>query len=214
MGERAACLIGSPIETERVTSNDVAWMQRILFDEQLGQCDRAKSVVVASATSSTDVIQAVDRAFSNVGHGGEVIFYYSGHGDFNNSGRFCLRLNPDNSGLLPVAWIRDSLDNHQVRRALIIFDACFGGAAIDQMVTAKAQRDAKVEYELKSLELGESIAIIASSNDGEVSWPAPQEEIRYSVFTLLHVPGDRRRCHSLGSWWPFRRPLHYRSVPD
>lgn len=178
--KRIAFVLGALTGKELSAGNqDVSHVYWLLTNPSLGSCSNNSPKPVHECRSRDEFQQALTDTLSHWRGTDQLIFYFTGHGKVIND-IYCIQVGPSEKDLLPFDNLLRDLKINGVRRAILILDTCYSGAA------AKI----KASQQLPSLEqytLPKGIAILASSRSTETSLEMPDGSS--SVFTRLFCEG-------------------------
>jgi len=191
--KRYAVLIGNgsfPNEPRlhplRCPASDVEGMKRVLTDPARGAFD---SVTALCDRPSQEVRVSIHEALLAAGRDDLVLLYYSGHGKPNLNGSLHLTTSDTTLKLLgvtsvPVAAIRDSINESACRKILLVLDCCFSGSA------GQAFLKGGVDDQLQHVARGSGIYMMSASTASETA--EEKEGDRFSLFTKHLIDGLER----------------------
>jgi len=191
--KRYAVLIGNgsfPNEPRlhplRCPPSDVEGMKRVLTDPARGAFD---TVTALCDRTSQEVRVSIHETLLAAGRDDLVLLYYSGHGKPNLNGSLHLTTSDTTLKLLaatsvPVASIRDSINESSCRRIFLILDCCFSGSA------GQAFLKGGVEDQLQLVARGSGIYMMSASTASETA--EEKEGDRFSLFTKHLIDGLER----------------------
>ena len=166
---------------------DVAAMQRILNNEQMGEFSEVISLIDPDPMQMQEAIETLyrDRAKDDL-----VLLFFSGHGIKDDSGRlhFATRLTRKTpkgdliqSTAVPARFVQEIMGKSRSRRQVIILDCCFSGA-FDPALNAKD--DGSVDLQ----KLGaEGRVVLTSSSSTQYSFEQQGSDL--SIYTRFLVEG-------------------------
>lgn len=191
--KRYAVLIGNgsfPNEPKlhplRCPSSDVEGMKCVLSDPARGAFG---TVTALCDRPSHEVRLHIHETLLAAGRDDLVLLYYSGHGKPNLNGSLHLATADTSLKLLaatsvPVASIRDSINESSCRRIFLILDCCFSGSA------GQAFLKGGVEDQLQLVARGSGIYMMSASTASETA--EEKEGDRFSLFTKHLIDGLER----------------------
>ncbi|MEG3955069.1 caspase, EACC1-associated type [Microcoleus sp. herbarium2] len=167
---------------------DVAAMQRVLLDPEMGGFDQVKPLT----NPDPQVMQyEIETLFSGRDKDDLVLLFFSGHGIKDDSGRlyFASRITRKNnkgdlirSTAVPTSFVHDIMNNSRCRRQAIILDCCFSGA-FDPSLQAKDDGSVDLRSQLGA----EGRVVLTSSSSTEYSFE--QQGADLSLYTRYLVEG-------------------------
>ncbi|MBD2597142.1 caspase family protein [Nostoc spongiaeforme FACHB-130] len=169
---------------------DVKAMQRVLQHSEMGDFADADMTVLENPPRQL-MERAIENLFSNRQKDDLVLFYFSGHGIKDDSGKLYLATSETSkhqSGELiqttatAASLIHGMMEKSRSRRQVIILDCCFSGAFAEGM---KAKDDNSVD--IKNQLGGEGRAVLTSSTSTQYSFEQPGSDL--SVYTRYIVEG-------------------------
>ena len=159
---------------------DVSRVYTVLTAPNLGGCDNYSSPSPISECSSKGQFEeALDNILSLWRGTDQLIFYFTGHGKIQND-TYCIQVGPSDKELYPFVNFLNNLKFKGVRKAILILDTCYSGAA-----TKIKSSEHLPSFEQFTLPRG--IAILASSRGTETSIELPDGSS--SLFTHLFCEG-------------------------
>ncbi|WP_179138053.1 caspase, EACC1-associated type, partial [Candidatus Entotheonella palauensis] len=119
-----------------------------------------------------------------------ILFYFSGHGKLDRQGRLYLAVTNTHaqtlgSTAIPIAQLKDFIDNGRSTRLVIILDCCFSGAAGEAFATSKGDIDSMLQL----FSGGRGKYILTASTASQTA--QEKESETYSVFTKHLIAGLR-----------------------
>ncbi|ALF54530.1 Clp protease [Nostoc piscinale CENA21] len=169
---------------------DIKAMQRVLQHSEMGDFADADMTVLENPPRHV-MERAIENLFSNRQKDDLVLFYFSGHGIKDDSGKLYLSTSETSkyqSGELiqttatAASLIHGMMERSRSRRQVIILDCCFSGAFAEGM---KAKDDNTVD--IKNQLGGEGRAVLTSSTATQYSFEQEGEDL--SVYTRYIVEG-------------------------
>nr|WP_242033558.1 GUN4 domain-containing protein [Phormidium sp. FACHB-592] len=167
---------------------DIAAMQRVLLDPEMGGFDEAKPL----ANPDPQAMQyEIETLFSGCTKDDLVLLFFSGHGIKDDSGRlyFASRITQKNakgdlmrSTAVPTSFVHDIMNNSRCKRQAIILDCCFSGA-FDPALRAKDDGSVDLQSQLGA----EGRVVLTSSSSTEYSFEQQGSEL--SIYTRYLVEG-------------------------
>jgi hypothetical protein len=164
MSKKVALLVGvgeyeSDLPTLSASPNDVAGMQRILRDPQLGGFDQVDTMINPGLVAMQ---RAIKKVFTNCNKDDLVFFFFSGHGITDEDGALYLatRITAKDdfeATAVHARFIQDAMNKCYAKRQLVILDCCYSGAF------AQGWRAKSVGVDLKQLLGSEGRAVLTSS---------------------------------------------------
>lgn len=178
--KRIAFVLGALTGNELTAGNrDVSHVYALLTNPTLGTCSPLSPKPVHECDSRDQFQQALATALTNWRGIDQLIFYFTGHGKVIND-IYCIQVGPSENDLLPFDNLLRDLKIKGVRRAILILDTCYSGAATK--IKAAEHLPPLDQYALPK-----GIAILASSRATETSRELPDGAS--SVFTRLFCEG-------------------------
>lgn len=153
--------------------------------EEFGEFELAGSLLDENAAS---VKLKVEEFFKQAGRGDLALLYYSGHGFKDRTGSLYLAANdtdtqrPLNTAVA-ASFIKDAIQLSDCKHIVVVLDSCYSGTF---QLGSKGESEDLPSF-AKSLE-GETVAVLASSRSGQVSF---EGEGTYSRFTQVFLQGIR-----------------------
>ena len=133
------------------------------------------------------IIMAITQMAKNADPDDLILFYYSGHGDYNDDDSFLVGrdgyFNAKEDTQIPFAKIKRIVESARARAKVIILDACHAGANLH----AKSGGVDSAGFIRRVYEQAEGLAIITSCERGERSYFL--EDNNASVFTHYLLEG-------------------------
>jgi len=159
-----------------------------IFKEYLNNTLGVPNTNISYLTNATsaEIKQAINKVkqLPLVNSNAEIIFYYAGHGlpDDKTKEQYLIPVDVNSSNLnfgLKINEIETELSSNNPKQVLLIFDACFSGAARNEsLLSNRAVRVRPKEIVIK----GNSIILSASSNE-EAS--KAYDEMQHGMFTYF-----------------------------
>ncbi|KYC37042.1 hypothetical protein WA1_46230 [Scytonema hofmannii PCC 7110] len=168
---------------------DVDAMQRVLANPEMGGFAEA-DITVLKNPQRQEMEEAIYELFSHGQKDDLLLFYFSGHGITDDSGKLYLstrRTRKQNGSLvIPSAvaagYLHDRMNRSRSQSQVIILDCCFSGA-IAQGLTVKDDGTVNIQQQLG----GKGRAILTSSSSTQYSFE--QEGSELSIYTRYLVEG-------------------------
>ncbi|NES18975.1 MAG: hypothetical protein F6K41_08610 [Symploca sp. SIO3E6] len=157
----------------QAVNRDVSKVYDLLIDPEIGGCVFAQYEPIYKCKSRQVFSEKFISIIKNWKNENQLIFYFSGHGAMKGS-QYCLKLGLNDSDWLPFKNIINDLECHGVKRAIVIIDACYSGAATEAI---------KSYPYIKEDDIPKGIVIIASCKKSQLSWEKPDGSS--GVFTEL-----------------------------
>lgn len=190
MGQKIALLIGvSEYEPELnplpAALRDVAAMQRVLQDPEMGGFDEIK---VLTNPDLQTMQYEIETIFTGRSKDDLVLLFFSGHGikDDRNNLYFATRSTRKNprgdlsrSTAVPARFVHEVVNNSHAKRQAIILDCCFSGA-FDPSLQAKDDGSFDLQGQLGA----EGRVVLASSSSVQYSF-AQKKQIYLSTQNIL-----------------------------
>jgi len=192
---KVALLIGAgnyeyPDDVKPLVSppKDVAAMQRILSNPQMGDFSEVISLIDPDPMQMQEAIETLyrDRAKDDL-----VLLFFSGHGLKDDGGKlyFSTRLTRKTakgdlvkSTAVPASFVREIMGNSRSRRQVMILDCCYSGA-FDRELNAKDDGSLDVQGQLGA----EGRVVLTSSSSTQYSFEQQGSEL--SIYTRFLVEG-------------------------
>jgi formylglycine-generating enzyme required for sulfatase activity len=187
--------------------NDVDAMQRVLANSEMGDFT---NITVLKNPQPMEMQYAIYKLFTNRHKDDLLLFYFSGHGIKDESGKLYLancETYKENGRLVkPYAIasniLHESINESKSQRQVIILDCCFSGA-IAQGMTLKDDDTIDIQQQLG----GKGRAILTSSTSTQYSFE--QEDSELSVYTRYLVEGiEKGAADKDGDGWISVDELH------
>jgi formylglycine-generating enzyme required for sulfatase activity/uncharacterized caspase-like protein len=168
---------------------DVEAMQRVLAHPEMGGFAE-ENITVLKNPQRQAIEDAIYKLFDNRQKDDLLLFYFSGHGVKDESGKLYLstRATCKNNGRLfkpsavSASTLHESINESKSRRQVVILDCCFSGA-IAKGMTVKDDGSVNVQEQLG----GKGRAILTSSTSTQYSFE--QEGSELSIYTQYLVEG-------------------------
>ncbi|MBW4606003.1 MAG: caspase family protein [Hassallia sp. WJT32-NPBG1] len=175
---------------------DVAALQRILQDQEMGEFDEVKALTNPDPQAMQ---YEVETLFTGRAKDDLVLLFFSGHGikDDNNNLYFATRITQKNprgdlirSTAVPARFIHEVMNNCRAKRQAIILDCCFSGA-FDPALHPKDDGSVDLQTQLGA----EGRVVLTSSSSTQYSFEQQGSELslysRYLVEGIETGAGDR-----------------------
>ncbi len=174
---------GEDIPPLSAPPNDVAAMQRVLQDPNLGGFERVEPLL---DPEPTPMREAIRQLFKNAGKDDLVLLFFSGHGITDDDGELYLTTAitaKDNfeATAVPASFVHKQSEHCYAKRQVLILDACYSGA-MTQGWQAKS-----VGVDLKKQLGAEGRVVLTSSSATQISFE--QEGSTLSLYTQYLVEG-------------------------
>lgn len=188
------------------TVKDVEAMGRVLADSEKGDF----TIQVLKNPQRQEMEEAIYQLFAHRQKDDLLLFYFSGHGVKDESGKLFLSTRAtrkDNGRLVkPTAvaasFLHESMNESKSERQVIILDCCFSGA-IAKGLTLKDDGAVNLQEQLG----GKGRAILTSSSSTQYSFE--QEGSELSIYTRYLVEGiDKGAADLDGDGWISPDELH------
>src|SRR6185369_6613676 len=185
MGRRIAIVVSADSGTELTGGRrDAMRVFSLLTDEETGCCDPGSPAPILDCGTRAQFHLAWYALLDRWNHQDQLLFYFSGHGVMKN-GKYALAFGQAPAQQYkPFDHIAADLQFHDVRRAVLILDACHSGAAIKLGAKNAAADVPKLDQPLP-----DGVVVLASCRESEQSFEF--EEGAGSVFTHLLTQGVR-----------------------
>jgi uncharacterized caspase-like protein/uncharacterized RDD family membrane protein YckC len=167
---------------------DVAALQKILQDSEIGNFDEVKTLINPDPQSMQ---YAIETLFTGHSKDDLELLFFSGHGikDDSNNLHFATRITCKNpkgdlirSTAVPARFIREVMDNSRTKRQVIILDCCFSGA-FDPALQTKDDGSVDLPGQLGA----EGRVVLTSSSSTQYSFEQQGSEL--SLYTRYLVEG-------------------------
>lgn len=171
-------------------TKDVAAMQQVLVNPDIGGFDQSNVTLLENPDRQT-MAEAIEQLFLGRRKDDLVLFFFSGHGIKDDTGRLYLgtlntRKTPQGdlirSSALSATFIHESMERCRSRRQVIILDSCFSGAFAEGLA-AKDDGTIDIREQLG----GEGRAVLTSSSSTQYSFE--QKESDLSIYTRFLIEG-------------------------
>ncbi len=159
----------------RAGERDVVNIFSVLLDNEIGQCHQAESKFILNCQNKQTFGNELDEFLQDWDRANQLIFYYSGHGIERNNRYYLQFGDSDSRSYYPFDNLLNEFDNYQVKKAIIIIDACYSGNL------AKGEVDVSVHKDVSDLPKG--YMILSSSSAVELSHE--MEDGTGSVYTKI-----------------------------
>jgi len=168
---------------------DVEAMQRILAHPEMGDFAQ-ENITVLKNPQRQAIEDAIYKLFDNRQKDDLLLFYFSGHGVKDESGKLYLstcKTRKNNGKLVKpsavaASYLHESINESKSQRQVVILDCCFSGA-IAKGMTMKDDGSVNVQEQLG----GKGRAILTSSTSTQYSFE--QENAELSIYTQYLVEG-------------------------
>ena len=169
-------------------AKDIDAMKNVLQHPDMGGFDEVKMLPNPDPLTMQE---AIENLFSGRDKDDLALFFFSGHGVKDDSGRlyFTTRLTRKTTKgdlvkatAVPANFVQDIMSNSRCKRQVVILDCCFSGAFAEGM-TAKDVGVVDVQHQLG----GEGRAVLTSSTSTQYSFE--QKGLNLSVYTHYIVEG-------------------------
>jgi tetratricopeptide (TPR) repeat protein len=188
--KRIALVIGALTGEELTAGNrDVARVYSLLTDPELGDCSSSSPKPILECATRDEFHKALASALEDWRGVDQLVLYFTGHGRVVG-GTYCLQVGSAVDDLLPFDNLLNDLRIRGVRRAILILDTCYSGAA------AKVKSSRALPL-LEEYQLPKGIAIVASSRASETSLELSDGSS--SVFTHLFCLGIEKGLEGIGT---------------
>ena len=188
MSRKVALLIGVSEYGEGIPSlsaplNDVAAMERVLKNPNMGGFDEVEPLINPDPTAMR---LAVQQIFAHLGKDDLVLLFFSGHGITDDNNRLYLATKGTSKDFyqatsVPASFIQDRSLESYAKRQVIVLDCCYSGAF------AEGWQAKSVGIDLEK-ELGaEGRVVLTSSTATQTSFQQEDEEL--SLYTQYLVEG-------------------------
>ncbi|WP_434685206.1 caspase, EACC1-associated type [Pseudanabaena minima] len=163
---------------------DVAAMQRVLQDSELGAFDEVKTLIDPDLEKMQT---AIDLLFQSCQKGDLGLLYFSGHGITDDSDRLYLatrRTSKDTfrSTAVSASFIQGIMRDHSYQRQhVLILDCCYSGAFAEGWLAKSADINLKPQLEV------EGSVVLTSSTSTQKSYEDKEGEL--SLYTNYIVQG-------------------------
>ncbi|MEM8778412.1 MAG: caspase family protein, partial [Cyanobacteria bacterium P01_G01_bin.49] len=169
---------------------DVEALQQVLQNPDTGGFVPSDIVVLENPPRQR-VEEAIEQLFSNRKKDDLVLFFFSGHGIKDDTGRLYLaarntrkteRGDLVRSSAVPANFIHETMSRSRSKRQVVILDSCFSGAFAEGLL-AKDDGTVNIREELG----GEGRAILTSSSSTQYSFE--QQDSELSLYTKYLIEG-------------------------
>ena len=161
---------------------DVSLMRDALMSKEYGRCNDKSPKPLYDTKHYLELLKVLDDTLKGWRPNDQLLFYYSGHGDYQHN-IYCFKFNGDGGSYLTFSMLMDSLKIRGVQSAIIIIDACYSGA-----VTRGTKSNLELLIPSKfDAEIPSGITIIGSCRETEIS--RETEDGSNSIFTRLLCDG-------------------------
>ncbi|MFB2981541.1 caspase domain-containing protein [Microseira sp. BLCC-F43] len=188
---------------------DVEAMRRVLANPEMGGFAEA-DIIVLKNPQRQEMEEAIYRLFAHRQRDDLLLFYFSGHGVKDESGKLYLSTRAtrkDNGRLVKpsavaASFLHESINDSKSQRQVLILDCCFSGA-IAQGLTVKDDGAVDIKTQLG----GKGRAILTSSTSTQYSFE--QEGTELSIYTRYLVEGiEKGAADTDGDGWISVDELH------
>jgi uncharacterized caspase-like protein len=169
---------------------DIQAIAKVLQHPEMGGFAQTDIQTLQNPDSQT-MQEAIEALFSDRRKDDLVVFYFSGHGIKDESGKLYLatrltRKNPQGqlikSTSVPTGFIHDIMSHSRCKRQVVILDCCFSGAFAEGW-SAKDDGSVDIYTQLG----GEGRVVLTSSTSTQYSFQ--QEEDNLSIYTRYLIEG-------------------------
>ncbi|NMG05982.1 caspase family protein [Brasilonema sp. UFV-L1] len=169
---------------------DVEAIQQVLLHTDIGGFVQA-DVTLLTNPARQQMEEAIENLFAGRHRDDLVLFFFSGHGIKDDTGRLYLathktRKNPQGdlirSSAVSASFVQESMSRSRSRRQVVILDCCFSGA-FAQGLLVRDDGTVNIQEQLG----GEGRAILTSSSSTQYSFE--QEGSELSIYTRYLVEG-------------------------
>ncbi|NEQ47291.1 MAG: hypothetical protein F6K00_28630 [Leptolyngbya sp. SIOISBB] len=174
---------GEGLDSLPTAPNDVAALQDVLSNPDIGGFDGVKPVV---NPSQRVMAQEIQEWFHNREPEDLVVLFFSGHGIKDESRRLHFAACDTNKSLLsltavPATFIHNCICKCKAKRQLVILDCCFSGAFGDMV--AKDDGSVDIKKELGA----EGRVVLTSTSSVDYSFAATDSDL--SIYTRYLIEG-------------------------
>lgn len=188
MPKKIALLIGVSEYGDRIPPhpeavNNVAAMQRVLQDPNLGAFEQVETLLNPDLETMQKAIQQV---FAKCGTNDLAVLFFSGHGILDEEGHLYLTTSLTAKDVfqataVPASSVRHQLNISDAERQLVILDCCYISALAEGLPTKSVSVNLKEELGAKGR------IVLTSSTATQTSFE--QEEASFSPYTQYLVEG-------------------------
>ena len=170
-------------------AKDIEAMKNVLQHPDMGGFDEVKMLPNPDPLTMQE---AIENLFSGRDKDDLALFFFSGHGVKDDSGRlyFTTRLTRKTpkgdlvkATAVPANFVQDIMSNSRCKRQVVILDCCFSGAFAEGMTAKDGGAVVDVQNQLG----GEGRAVLTSSTSTQYSFE--QKGLNLSVYTHYIVEG-------------------------
>jgi uncharacterized caspase-like protein len=188
---------------------DVEAMKRVLVHPEMGGFAEA-DITVLKNPQRQEMEDAIYRLFAHRQKDDLLLFFFSGHGVKDESGKLYLSTRAtrkDNGRLVKpsavaASFLHESINESRSQRQVLILDCCFSGA-IAQGLTVRDDGTVDIKTQLG----GKGRAILTSSTSTQYSFE--QEGTELSIYTRYLVEGiEKGAADTDGDGWISVDELH------
>ncbi|GET37184.1 caspase, EACC1-associated type [Microseira wollei] len=188
---------------------DVEAMKRVLAHPEMGGFAEA-DITVLKNPQRQEIEEAIYRLFADSQKDDLLLFYFSGHGVKDESGKLYLstRITRKDNGKLvkpsavAASFLHESMNESKSQRQVVILDCCFSGA-FAQGLTAKDDASVDLEEYLG----GKGRAILTATTSTQYAFEEQDSEL--AVYTRYLVEGiEKGAADTDGDGWISVDELH------
>ena len=176
----------------KAVKRDVSRVHALLTNPNKGMCTPDGPKPIHECQSRNEFSNSLQSILSGWCSRNQLIFYFSGHGGIRGN-QYCLKMGVEESDWLPFNNLINDLEMARVKRAIIVLDACYSGAAIEGI---KNLNDS-LNNAIKEDTIPQGIAIIASCQKTQTSHEL--QDGSSGVFTDIFCTGIESNLDSKGT---------------
>lgn len=179
-GRRIAIVIGTGEYDDQVfqdlqgPAQDAMRLTKVLQDQNFGKYE----VKMFVNSSSQSVNKAIEKFFAKTSRDDTVLFYYSGHGIMDKSGRLYFSTTDTNRNMLrstavSALFVNEVMNESRSKNQIMLLDCCFSGAFARGLSDSRGR------------------VVITSSSAFQLSYESKEENeaISTSIFTRTMIDG-------------------------
>ncbi|GJM26021.1 MAG: hypothetical protein DHS20C16_24360 [Phycisphaerae bacterium] len=168
------------------TKKDAASVYTVLVTDTIGACHLASPPPLYNCIQVADFDANLNQILREWDEDDQLIFYYSGHGSLEK-GQYCLVLGNSTVDLLPFDNLMARLSLCNVKKAILILDACGAGHAAKTNDSKPPEHCPPLHPDVTDTTIPPGMAIIASSGPAQWSWQNQQGDASIFTEAFCHV---------------------------
>lgn len=220
-GKRIAIVIGTSEFDDRSfaplqgPTQDAIRLTNVLQDSSIGNYE----VKMFVNSSSSAVNKALEQLFDEIGKNDTVLFYYSGHGKFDQSGRlYFITTDTDRrylrSSAISASFVNEIMNESRSKNQIVLLDCCYSGAFAKGMLGAKGRiimsSSSAFQTSLEEQVEGESFAtgvftnsLIQGIESGEADLNSDGKITCFELFNYINIKLEEKQSDQTPKIWAF-----------